>query len=101
VGVVLLAPVFAELIQAYLGDLGGVFGLLFFVVFLAPLYGGAVLLIREVTVRTGRGWPSRLLLATAFGVAMPTLVDVSLWSPRTTPTSTTGTTSWAPPSSMA
>jgi hypothetical protein len=81
VGVALLAPIFAELIQAYLGDLGGVFGMLFFVVFLAPLYGGAALLIREVAVRTGRGWPCRLLLATAFGVAMPTLVDVSLFTP--------------------
>lgn len=77
-----LAPVFAELLQAYLGDLGGLPGLLFFVVFLAPLYGGAALLVREVSVRTGRGWPGRLLLATAFGVAMPTLVDASLFTPH-------------------
>ncbi len=79
-GVAALAPVTAELLQAYLGDIGGVFGLVAVVVFLAPLYGGAALLIREIAVRTGRGWPGRLLLATAFGVAMPTLVDVSLFT---------------------
>lgn len=83
VGVVtllLLAPITAELLQAYLGDLGGPLGLIGFVVFMAPLYGGAALLIREISVRTGRGWPGRLLLATAFGVAMPTIIDVSLFT---------------------
>ncbi|GGF45602.1 hypothetical protein GCM10011519_19390 [Marmoricola endophyticus] len=77
--VLLLAPVTAELLQAYLRDLGGPLGLVSFVIFLAPLYGGAALLIREVCVRTGRGWPGRLLLAAAFGVAMPTYVDQSLF----------------------
>jgi len=80
VGVALLAPLTAELLQAYLGDLGGPLGLVAFVLFLAPLYGGAALLVREVAVRTGRGWPGRLLLAAAFGVAMPTLVDLSLFT---------------------
>lgn len=75
-----LAPITAELMQAYLSDIGGVFGLVFVVAFFAPLYGGAALLIREIAVRTGRGWPGRLLLATAFGVAMPTLVDASLFT---------------------
>lgn len=79
-GVAVLAPIFAELLQAYLGDIGGPFGLLALVVFFAPLYGGAALLIREVALRTGRGWPGRLLLATAFGVVMPTIVDVSLFT---------------------
>ena len=41
------------------------------------------LLIREVAVRTGRGWRGRLLLAAAFGVLMPTWVDLSLWTPQT------------------
>jgi len=77
----LLAPVTAELLQAYLGDLGGPIGLVFVVLFFAPLYGGAALLIREVSVRTGRGWPGRLLMATAFGVAMPTIIDLSLFTP--------------------
>lgn len=76
-----LAPLTAELLAAYLGDLGGVFGLLFLIAFMAPLYGGAALLIREVAVRRGLGWPGRLLLAAAFGVAMPTIIDISLFTP--------------------
>lgn len=85
VGVVLLlalAPLSAELLSAYLGDLGGVPGLFFLIVFLAPLYGGAALLIREVAVRRGLGWRGRLLLATAFGVAMTTFIDLSLFTSR-------------------
>ena len=86
VGVVALllgAPVFAELIQSYLEITGELVGTLFLIVFLAPLYGGVALLIREVAVRTGRGWSGRLLLAAAFGVLMPTWVDLSLWIPQT------------------
>ena len=51
------------------------------VLFLGPMYGGAALLIREVTRRTGRGWPTILLLAAAFGVLQAALVDQSLFSP--------------------
>lgn len=79
----LAGPVFAELVQSYLEITGEVGGTLFLVAFLAPLYGGVALLIREVAVRTGRGWPGRLLLAAAFGVLMPTWVDLSLWIPQT------------------
>lgn len=50
--------------------------------FLAPLYGCAALLIREVVRRTGRGWPSILLLATAFGVFQAGIVDQSLFNPK-------------------
>lgn len=81
VSILLLAPITAELLQAYLGDLGGPVSLAFFVLFLAPMYGGAALMIREVSVRTGRGWPGRLLLAAAFGVAMPTVIDLSFFTP--------------------
>ncbi len=77
------APVFAELVQSYLDITGKLGGTLFLIAFLAPLYGGTGLLIREVAVRTGRGWPGRLLLAAAFGVLMPTWVDLSLWIPQT------------------
>ncbi len=77
------APIFAELIQSYLDITGELGGTLFLIVFLAPLYGGVGLLIREVAVRTGRGWSGRLLLAAAFGVLMPTWVDLSLWIPQT------------------
>lgn len=51
------------------------------VLFLGPMYGGAALLIREVARRTGRGWPTILLLATAFGVLQAGLVDQSLFNP--------------------
>lgn len=78
------APALAELIQSYLDITGELGGTLFLIVFLAPLYGGVALLIREVAVRTGRGWPGRLLLAAAFGVLMPTWIDLSLWIPQTT-----------------
>ena len=77
----LAAPVLAELLQAYLPDVGALLEVLFFVAFMAPLYGGAALLIREVALRTGRGWPGRLLLAAAFGVLMTTFVDGSLFTP--------------------
>lgn len=82
VAVLLGAPVCAELIQSYLDITGDAFELLFVVVFLAPLYGGAALLIREVAVRTGRGWPGRLLLAAAFGLLMTTTIDGSLFTPE-------------------
>ena len=45
---------------------------------LAPLYGGAALLIREVTVRSGQGWTCTLLLAAAFGLAMQGLIDLAM-----------------------
>jgi hypothetical protein len=53
----------------------------FVVAFLAPLYGGAAVLIREVARRTGRGWPTIVLLAAAFGVVQAGLVDQSLLNP--------------------
>ncbi|MFG1927877.1 hypothetical protein [Cryptosporangium sp. NPDC048952] len=51
------------------------------VVFLGPMYGGAVILIREAVRRAGRGWPSIALLGAAFGVFMAGLVDQSLFNP--------------------
>ena len=74
------APVSAKLVQSYLDITGDFTDTLFLIVFLAPLYGGAALLVREVAVRAGRGWPGMLLLSWAFGVAMPGLVDLSLFT---------------------
>ena len=48
---------------------------------LAPMYGGGALLIREVARRAGRGWPTMLLLAVAYGVLQPGLLDQSLFNP--------------------
>ncbi|MDN5895549.1 MAG: hypothetical protein L0H93_16175 [Nocardioides sp.] len=77
-----LAPICAEFLVAYLDITGDLLASLFAVVFFMPLYGGAALLVREVSVRTGRGWRGRLLLAAAFGTAMTGLIDLSLWMPE-------------------
>src|SRR6185295_20013559 len=61
IALLLAAPVFAELLQSYLPNTDAALDVLLAVVFLAPLYGGAALLIREVALRTGRGWRDRLL----------------------------------------
>ncbi|MBX3134549.1 MAG: hypothetical protein KF689_14295 [Gemmatimonadaceae bacterium] len=49
--------------------------------FFAPLYGGGAVLIREVTRRTGRGWPTMLMLALAYAVIEEGLVTQSLFNP--------------------
>ncbi|GLW33760.1 hypothetical protein [Actinoplanes regularis] len=51
------------------------------ILFLGPLYGGAAVLIRETSRRTGGGWPVIVLLAAAFGVVQAALVDQSLFNP--------------------
>jgi hypothetical protein len=48
---------------------------------LLPLYGGGALFIRELTRRTGRGWPTLFLLAAAYGVIEAGLIDQSLFNP--------------------
>jgi len=56
-----LAPLVAEFL---LGDLPVT--LLPALIMLAPMYGGGALLIRELTRRSGRGWPTMLLLGCAY-----------------------------------
>ncbi|TDC31653.1 hypothetical protein E1211_22150 [Micromonospora sp. 15K316] len=53
----------------------------FLILVLAPMYGGAALLIRETARRLGAGWPTVALLAAAFGVIQAGLVDQSLFNP--------------------
>ncbi|VXB26837.1 conserved membrane hypothetical protein [Aeromicrobium sp. 9AM] len=55
--------------------------MLWVVLFLGPMYGGAAVLIREVARRSGRGWPTILLLAAAFGAFQAGVVDQSLFNP--------------------
>lgn len=76
-GVLVLAPWFAEM------SWGGYppTDIPVILLFLAPMYGGAAVLIREVARRTGRGWPTILLLAAAFGVLQAGIVDQSLFNP--------------------
>lgn len=51
-------------------------------VLLGPLYGGGALLIREVTRRSRRGWPTMLLLAIAYGVLEEGVASMSLFNPN-------------------
>ncbi|HEU4324617.1 MAG TPA: hypothetical protein VFS21_15850 [Roseiflexaceae bacterium] len=81
-GLFLLAPLTAEYLLGYDTSTGDIGALLWGLLFLAPLYGGPALLIREVARRSGRGWPTMLLLALAFGVLQPGLVDHSLFNPE-------------------
>ncbi|MFH5801265.1 hypothetical protein [Haladaptatus sp. CMAA 1911] len=47
--------------------------------FFLPIYGGGAVLIREITRRSGRGWPTVLLLGSVFGVILAGLIDHSLF----------------------
>ncbi len=76
VGLFFLAPFVAEFL---LGDFS-LAGLAILLV-MAPMYGGAAVLIREVTRRTARGWPTMLILGLAYGVVEEGLVTQSLFNP--------------------
>lgn len=73
---VVLAPFIAELL---LGDIS--VKLLFIFPILAAMYGAGVLFIREIARRTGRGWPTILMLGAAYGFAEEGLGDMSLFDP--------------------
>lgn len=77
--VFLAAPITAEYLQAYLSFTGDPWASVGGIVFFAPLYGGGALLIREIAVRIGRGWVGVLLLASAFGLAMPGIIDLAMF----------------------
>ena len=46
------------------------------------MYGAGALLIREIVRRTGKGWPTLILLATAYGFVEEGLVTQSLFNPN-------------------
>ena len=76
IGLFFLAPLVAEFL---LGNLP--IKLLPALVMLAPMYGGGALLIRETVRRSGRGWPSILLLALAYGILEEAFATQSLFNP--------------------
>jgi hypothetical protein len=76
----LLSPICAEYILGYDDSTGRPLELLNGLVVFVPIYGAAALFVREAVRRTGRGWPSMLLLATAFAVVQPGVIDQSLFS---------------------
>lgn len=75
-GLFLLSPLVAEFLLGNL-SITAIVGLFYF----APMYGGGAVLIREVTRRTGRGWPTMILLAVAYGVIEEGLVIQTLFNP--------------------
>ena len=72
-----LSPIVAEYL---LGDFT-VRQLALVLVFLT-LYGGGALLIREVTRRTGRGWPTILVLGAAYALIEEGFTTQSLFNPN-------------------
>jgi len=46
------------------------------------MYGAGALLIREIVRRAGRGWPTLILLATAYGLIEEGLITQSLFNPN-------------------
>jgi hypothetical protein len=71
-----VTPLVAEYL---LGDLP--LKLLAALIVLAPAYGGGAVLIRETARRTGRGWPTMLLLGAAYTLIGEGLVTQSLFNP--------------------
>ncbi len=80
-GLIVLSPIAAEYLIGYDDTIGQPLTLVFGLLILGPLYGCAAVLIREITRRTGRGWPTMLLLALAFGLVQAGLIDQSLFNP--------------------
>lgn len=80
----LLAPFVAEFLlgDQYLTPDQGVGAQLGMFVVLGLWYGSGAVLIREVTRRSGRGWPTILLLGLAFGLIEEGLLTQSLFNPH-------------------
>lgn len=76
----LFAPVSAEYLIGYDDTIGNAAALIFGLFIFAPLYGAPAVLIRELTRRTGHGWPTILLLGLAFGLFQAALIDQSLFN---------------------
>jgi hypothetical protein len=76
IGLFFLAPLVAEFL---LGDLP--ITLLPALVILAPMYGGGALLVREMVRRTGRGWPTIILLGLAYAIIEEAYTTQTLFNP--------------------
>jgi hypothetical protein len=78
-GLLVLSPISAEYLIGYGESTGRPWELLAGLILLVPLYGTVAVLVRETTRRTGRGWPTILLLSAAFGLIQAGLIDQSLF----------------------
>ena len=63
---------------------------------LALLYGSGAILIREVARRTGRGWPTMLVLGLAYGLIEAGLIDQTLFEPPELTTGVVGAVTYVP-----
>src|SRR5215211_7231558 len=63
---------------------------------LALLYGSGAILIREVARRTGRGWPTMLVLGLAYGLIEAGLIDQTLFKPPELTTGVVGAATYVP-----
>jgi hypothetical protein len=79
VGLLVVSPIAAEYLSG--SQVFNPLVLLGYLGIFIPLYGTVAVLIREVTRRTGRGWPTILLLGAAFGFIQAGLIDQSLFNP--------------------
>src|SRR5262245_65660338 len=73
----LLAPLISEFL---LGDLP--LTMLPALIALAPMYGGGALVVRESVRRTGRGWPTLMILALAYAVLEEAFTTQTLFNPN-------------------
>ena len=51
-------------------------------IFLAPMYGGGALAVREIARRCGRGWATLVLLALAYGLIEEGIIIQTLFNPN-------------------
>jgi hypothetical protein len=79
VGLLVVSPIAAEYLSG--SQVFNPLVLLGYLGIFIPLYGTVAVLIREVTRRTGRGWPTIRLLGAAFGFIQAGLIDQSLFNP--------------------
>lgn len=82
IGLFVLSPISAEYLIGYAESTYHPLEMLWGLLIFAPLYGSVALLIREIARRTGRGWPTMLLLAAAFGLIQAGVIDQSLFNPH-------------------
>ncbi|MCJ7842215.1 hypothetical protein MUB24_15175 [Lederbergia sp. NSJ-179] len=75
-GLFFLSPLVAEFLLGNI-SISSIAAPLFF----APMYGGGAILIREITRRFHRGWPTMILLGLAYGVIEEGLITQSLFNP--------------------
>jgi hypothetical protein len=75
IGLFFLAPLVAEFL---LGNIP--ITMLGSLIVLAPMYGGGALLVREFVRRSGRGWPTVILLGLAFGILEEAFMTQSLFN---------------------